>query len=310
MKRLKLASGKSVVTLLVLGAVAAPLLLRSVIKGANAQSNALISYVGSHEDIGGTFYSTYAFPQKYIVPWRSNADENSYAVERNGHKYYGADGYILFATRFNFPDANAGPAPNAAMKEMPRPGHLNGSRDYPAIESLPSFVKHWEVLCTRMAGGWSYALIDDPRSQHGDRKYTFDGKHYPERNSSNETGVVPYLKIGILDGPDVKGDSPQLGVKADRWSFTVDSAVPKRFRLGVMTDGLDNVDVSPGQVFLKHVGGAEHGSKILTPNRFVDMSFFDVVDASPGDTFVIAAAPGPKQVGAGISGVSFDVIEE
>ncbi|WP_152100931.1 hypothetical protein [Lacipirellula parvula] len=302
-------NGRIVVAVIITSGIILPALIRWLIKGPS-QTRATISYVGSHEDIGGTLYPTYLFPQENIVPWRSNSEENVYAIERDGDRYYGEDGYVLFATRFSFPDANAGPAPNAAIEELPRHGHLSSSRDYPTIASLPSFVNHWDVLCTRMAGGWSYALVDDPRSQHGERRNTFDGKNYPVKNSTNATSVVPYLKIGILDGPDMKGDAPELGVKCDRWSFTVGSGVPKRFRVGVMTDGLDNVDVSPGQVFLKHVGGVERGSKILAPNRFVDMSFFDVAGASPGDTFVIVAAPGPKQVGAGVSGVSFDVLEE
>lgn len=302
--------GKSIVLCMLVAVVAAPLLIRQVIQGSDSKSNATIVFVGAHEDIGGTFYSTYPFPQEYVVPWRTNSDDNILDSENDEDQYYGSDGYILFATQFSFPDANVGPAPNAQIKELPTPKNLMIPRDFPTIASLPEFIEHWDILCTRMAGGWSYALIDDPRSQHGERKYTFDGKLYPDKNSTNETGAVPYVKIGILDGPDMKGDAPELGVRCDRWSFTVGKKVTKRFRIGVMTDGLDNSDVSPGQVFLKHVGGVEQGSKILSPNRFVDISFFDVSDAQAGDMFVISAAPGPKQVGAGISGILFDTIDE
>ena len=50
----------------------------------------------------------------------------------------------------------------------------------------------------------------------------------------------------------------------------------------------------------------------ITPgtNRFIDMHFFDVVDAQPGDLFVIAAQTYPGQVYAGVNGISFDVLKD
>ena len=71
--------------------------------------SASVEFVGSHMDIGGTYYPGGSLP--YVtVPWRSNSDNNIYAVDSNSpNQYYGRDGYALFCTNFSYPDADAIP---------------------------------------------------------------------------------------------------------------------------------------------------------------------------------------------------------
>ena len=195
-----------------------------------AASAAAVNFVGSHFDVGGTFFPGYTFPQNSIVPWRSDDSHNTFSTRHTATgRYYGVDGWALFGTHFDFPNANS----------------LNTNHDYlnvndplvPNLEELPYFVASSQILAHHKAGGDAAALIDDPRTQWGGRWWTFDGVNYPPPDGTNTTGVVPYLKTGFLHGWDEFGHDPTLG-PAGRYAFTVGDHAPKRFRVGVMTDGL------------------------------------------------------------------------
>src|SRR5262249_37269343 len=132
----------------------------------------------------------------------------------------------------------------------------------PDVVSLPSFVTSSQILGKRIAAGWAYALIDDPRLQAGPRLWTFDGTNYPPPDGTNTTGVVPYLKLGIVDGVDVFNNNPTpqgpsqpagIGYLSYRWAFQVGANVPASFRIGVMTDGLDGTQFTPTEVQLQQV---------------------------------------------------------
>src|SRR5215470_11250996 len=158
-----------------------------------------LSYPGSQYDIGSTFFPTYSYPQNSIVPWRSDSENNLFSISSTiGERYYGTAGYALFGTQFSFPNADAHP-PNANAFIDPTQPHP----DFPDVVSLPSFVTSSQILGKRIAAGWAYALIDDPRLQAGPRLWTFDGTNYPPPDGTNTTGVVPYVKLGIVDGVDV-----------------------------------------------------------------------------------------------------------
>lgn len=268
----------------------------------------LLSFAGSHYDIGGTVFPAYSYPQTCIVPWRSNSVDNVMDSDGDGDDYYGTAGYILFATRFDFPDANP---PNSGNSSLPVKKATEGSAEslsYPIIADLPGFVVSWEIIAERMAGGWSYALIDDPRHQHGIRLWTFDGKHYPPPTNENTTGVVPFLKIGVIDGPDFLPDNPEFDLPRKRWSFTVGESVPPNFRVGVITDGLDSPNAAPRKILLQRVGDDKTvESPELQRNRFVDIHCFDIVNARPGDTFIFSTIAPQGGIGAAISGFSFDI---
>lgn len=298
-----------------------------------------LTFPGSQFDVGTTNFPTYSFPQNSIVPWRSDIEENIYSVSSDiGQRYYGTAGYALFGTRFSFPNADEHPpAANAFINPtLPHP-------DYPDILNLPSFVTNSQIFASRIAAGWAYALVDDPRLQAGFRQWTFDGTNYPPANGSNTTGVVPFVKIGILDGTDLFGNNPTVqdpaqptgvGFLTYRWGFEVGSNVPASFRIGVMTDGLDHpTNFTPTEVHLQQVDTSDPGAPTIIStistgvipngfgfegtedyipgrNRFVDMHFFDITNAQPGDQFVFAVR---SELGggrsAGISGFSFDVID-
>ena len=267
-----------------------------------AARGATLQFVGTHYDVGGTFFPGYNYPQNSIVPWRSDSAANIYATSSESpNRYYGTAGYALFGTRFDFPSANS--FPGFAFND-PADDSI-----YPNMIDLPDFVSESQILATRKSGGWTYALIDDPSMQAGVRRWTFDGTNYPIPDGTNTTGVVPYVKLGVLDGPDILGTSP-AGQPAGRWGFEVGEGAPAHFRIGVMTDGLDGAQHAPGEVFLYQVDGDVVGSGTLVRNRFVDMHFFDVIGAQPGDQFAIGAQVAEGGQNAGVAGFSFDIVSQ
>lgn len=259
-----------------------------------------VSLVGAHYDIGGTFFPGGGLP--YVtVPWRTDSAANVHAVSNAApNRYYGTAGYALFATRFEYPNANATPG-NANVP-------IGGNGTFQNLVDLPSWVAGHEVIANRLAGGFAYALIDDPGLMSGIRHWTFDGTNYPPADGTNGTGQNPYVKLGVITGDTISG-RVDPGSNPDRWAFTVGAGAPYSFRIGVMTDGMDDSSFAPAQVFLRENGGdwvASSAMPVGTPgrNRFVDMTFFDIVGAAPGDTFTVSAtAPGR------ISGFSFDVVQ-
>jgi hypothetical protein len=151
--------------------------------------------------------------------------------------------------------------------------------------------------------------------------------------SCNVTGVVPFVKLGIIDGLDVFGNNPTLqdpskpagiGYLTYRWAFQVGASVPKTFRIGVMTDGLDSTNFTPTEVQLQQVTTAGGTPTVIQSSttgviptsfgdgrdRFVDMHFFDIANAHAGDQFAFAVR-GELSGGhsAGISGFSFDIVD-
>jgi hypothetical protein len=287
-------------------------------------SAAQLEYVGTHYDIGDTFFPAYNFPnQCCFTPWHSDSGSNVFSVKNTfPDRYYGTDGWALFGTKFDFPNANATGEQFYLDTDDPQ---------FPNVFDLPGFVTDSLILTLDhdgKAGGGSAALIDDPARQAGLRQWTFDGVNYPPADGTNTTGSVPYLKIGFLHGWDKYGNHPSTG-PSGRWGFAVGSDVPQRFRIGVMTDGLASKNYAPGEVLLYQVDLSDeyfYNSFLATAstgtipydddplpfapgtNRFVDMHFFDIVDAQPGDFFAIAAQSYPGQDFAGVSGVSFDVL--
>jgi hypothetical protein len=276
-----------------------------------------LQFAGTQEDIGGTFFPTYNYPQNSIVGWRSDSEANFWSTsETIGQRYYAKDGWALFGTQFAFPNANPGGVGNAFLPPNIELNHT----DFSNLINLPSFVTQHQIFSTRIAAGWTYALIDDPRLQAGIRKWTFDGVNYPNPigpnpgtgEPGNITGVIPYVKLGILDGRDSIANTDPAVSPAGRWGFQVGANVPSHFRIGVMTDGLDGVQFSPTEVVLtrlvNQVPVTTISSGTISPNRFVDMHFFDIVDAQPGDQFLFSARAGAPGSTAGISGFSFDII--
>ncbi len=88
------------------------------------------------------------------------------------------------------------------------------------------------------------------------------------------------------------------------------------FRVGVLVDQCDFVDLSPKHLRLRQTqGGASDSGLIdsyLEPNLDGDWYFFDVRGAQPGDKFVLSAtnlrAGGPFQDGNGIGGITLDTV--
>ena len=271
-----------------------------LVVGFSADSLAVqMGFVGTQYNMGGNYYPTYSWPQNSIVPWRSSGLAKP--LDGDGNDVYGSDGYALFATRFDFPNANAFPGYAYIDPE--------GDPLYPNLIDLPDWVSEHAVLTDRLAGGYAYALIDDPQLQNGPRWWTFDGTNYPPPDGTNTTGVVPYVKLGFIDGIDIMGNNP-LDAPTARWGFTVGPDTPSRFRLGVMSGGGDNGNFAPSEIFLQHYNsGTTISSGELVRDRFVDMTLFDITDAQEGDQFVVGVMAGADSYGnAGIAGFSFDIV--
>jgi hypothetical protein len=284
--------------------------LAMMLGGASSGGAATLNYVGSQANLDDGLFPGGGLP--YVTAyWRSDTPNNVYAVSSaSPNRYYGTAGYAMFATTFTYPNANELGGEGALDPNVPDPL-------YPNISDLPSWVADSQILATRMAGGFAYALVDDPRLQHGIRHWTFDGVNYPDAGSgAPNTGQNPYVKIGFLDGSDNLGNNP-VEEPTGRWGFTVGADVPAAFRVGVMTSGNDNANFAPQQVFLQQFNGATPvgaplGTGILTgtlKDRFVDMHFFDIIGAQEGDSFVFGAMAGPGSFGnSGIAAFSFDVL--
>lgn len=271
-----------------------------------------MQFIGTEEDLGGTFFPCYQYPQCSISNWRSDSEAHFFSTsDVIGQRYYAKDGWALFGTQFSFPNANP---PGVANAFLPPEVDISDP-NFENLINLPSFVTQHQIFSSRIAAGWGYALIDDPRLQAGVRLWTFDGENYPPPvggENSNITGVVPYVKLGLLDGTDtITGANPVFDPSA-RWGFQVGANAPPHFRVGVMTDGLDGVQFSPGEVFLTQVVDQVPVNTVstgtLSPNRFVDMHFFDIINAQPGDQFLFSAMTTATGATAGISGFSFDII--
>ena len=279
---------------------------------ANSAGATTLNFVGSQANLDNGFFPGGALP--YVTAyWRSDEFANIYAVSAEApNRYYGTSGYALFATTFTYPDANQLPG----VPNLPTDGS-NGN--YPNVISTPSWISSYQPLATRMAGGYGYSLIDDPRLQQGVRHWTFDGVNYPDAGSGAPvTGQNPYVKMGFLDGGDIFGNNP-LEEPTGRWAFTVGAGAPSSFRIGVMTGGGDSENFAPAEVYLQQFDGTTPlgtplGSGQLSgdlKDRFVDMHFFDIVDAQPGDTFAIGVMAGANSFGnAGVAGISFDALTE
>lgn len=262
---------------------------------------AALSYAGSDYDIGGTFFPGGAAPY-VVVPWRSEGFTKTHDLD--GNNVYGSEGYAMFATQFNWP--NQGCCGGGVPFD---------SATYPNMISLPSYVSASQNLTANKVGGWNYALIDDPTLVNGYRDYNWGMTQVPPRLLPDQS---PYVKMGILDGNDVFGNNPKTSsIGAGRWAFTVGAGVPNKFRIGVMTDGLDAPDWAATEVLLHQVDSnnaiiGTATTSTVTRNRFVDIHTFDIVGAQPGDTFAIfAKGPAAPFQGAGaISGVTFDGVPE
>lgn len=287
--------------------------LACCLTAASASRAVTLQFVGTQLDLT-PFFPNGAAPPCCVVPWRSDSPANTFATSNEApERYYGRAGYAIFATRFDYPDQNLGYTSSVSDP------FFEANDFFIDKVSLPSFVADSQILSTQKAAGWAYALIDDPERQHGYREWTFDGVNYPPAQgpcpgpNCNVTGGIPYVKLGLLTGNDILGNNPGT-VPTARWGFEVGEGAPATFRVGVMTDGLDAAHFAAGEVFLTHVVDnvpvATISSGALSRNRFVDMHFFDISGAQPGDQFVFSAMRGegdPDFANAGISGFTFDI---
>jgi hypothetical protein len=254
-----------------------------------------LSYVGTDYDL------TNLFPggsTPYVVaPWRS--DYHIKPLDGDGNNVYGSAGYALFGTRFDYPNANA-TGGNA---------FVNPTDDsvYSNIVNLPTFVSGSQILSSRKAGGWAYSLIDDPQLTNGARDWNWGDTQTPA-----SSGQAPYVKMGILDGNgSVTGNDPAVA-PAERWGFEVGASAPAKFRVSVMTDGLDATTWAPTEVLMQQTSGgvpvgAPTTTGTVTRNRFVDMHVFEVTGAQAGEQFVFMVR-GQGGGSAGVAGFAFDVV--
>ncbi|TWT86666.1 hypothetical protein Mal64_34950 [Pseudobythopirellula maris] len=285
--------------------------------GAPAAHAAGLQYAGADYDIGGTFFPG-AGPQGnpnqpyVVVPWRTSGVGNQFAaVDEDGERYYGRDGYALFGTRHDYPSAYVAPGSSAS------PGDPIFESLFPNLIEMPDFISDQQVLASRIVGGYGYALIDDPTLTSGIRDWAWG-----ESQSPQSFGQPPYVQLGILDGWDQFGNDPANAdsLPAGRWGFRVGAGSPDHFRVGVMVDGTDNSDFVPEEIVLAQVSAFGGGSIVgsassLTTesNRFVDMHFFDITGAQEGDFFAVGvkARDGEVSYGnSGVSGFTIDVLPE
>lgn len=254
-----------------------------------------LSYVGSDYDLTNLFPG--GSTPYVVVPWRSNYHVKP--LDGDGNNVYGSAGYALFGTRFDYPNANA-TGGNAFVNPT-------DNAVYPNIINLPSFVSGSQILSSRKAGGWAYSLIDDPQLTNGVRDWNWGDAQTPA-----SSGQAPYVKMGILDGTGtITGNDPAVA-PAERWGFEVGAGAPAKFRVSVMTDGLDSTIWAPTEVLMQQTsGGVPVGAPVttgtVTRNRFVDMHVFEFNGAQAGEQFVFMVR-GQGGGSAGVAGFAFDVV--
>jgi hypothetical protein len=140
--------------------------------------------------------------------------------------------------------------------------------------------------CTPTAA-WDYADIDDPDVAPG----------VEVADWSIQSGWVRNSGAGSV------GDWDEL------LKFTVDPGAPKKFRVGVMAANMDNRSYHPSALRLSEAGGSSVTvSGLATTARSTGMVFFDIdLNGETSGTFSILAQRSTAQ-GAGLAGVTFDVI--
>jgi hypothetical protein len=254
-----------------------------------------LSYVGSDYDLTNLFPG--GSTPYVVVPWRS--DYHAKPLDGDGNNVYGSAGYALFGTRFDYPNANA-TGGNAFVNPT-------DNSVYPNIINLPSFVSGSQILSSRKAGGWAYSLIDDPQLTNGVRNWNWGDTQTPP-----SAGQAPYVKLGILDGTGTITNNDPAVAPAERWGFEVGAGAPAKFRVSVMTDGLDSTVWAPTEVLMQQTsGGAPVGAPVttgtVTRNRFVDMHVFEIDGAQAGEQFVFMVR-GQGGGSAGVAGFAFDVV--
>jgi hypothetical protein len=268
--------------------------LAAGVSGTEARAVSL-SYVGSDYDLTNLFPGG-ATPY-VVVPWRSNYHVKP--LDADWNNVYGSAGYALFGTRFDYPNANA-TGGNAFVNPA-------DNTVYPNIINLPSFVSGSQILSSRKAGGWAYSLIDDPQLTNGARDWNWGDSQTPA-----SSGQAPYVKMGILDGNGTITNNDPAVAPAERWGFQVGAGAPAKFRVSVMTDGLDATIWAPTEVLMQQSsGGSLVGAPVttgtVTRNRFVDMHVFEIDGVQAGEEFVFLVR-GQGGGSAGVAGFAFDVV--
>ncbi|TWT86668.1 hypothetical protein Mal64_34970 [Pseudobythopirellula maris] len=269
------------------------MLMAVLAAGVTPVGAASLGYKGTQYDIGGTFFpgGGPADANAYVVAgWRAN--DVAKTLDLDSNDVYGSDGYAMFGTRFDYPNANA-TGGNAFVTPT-------DNSVYPNLIDLPSYVASSQILASRKAGGWSYALIDDPQLTNGVRDYSWGASQTPA-----SVFQPPYVKLGVLDGNGSPSGADPTISPAERWSFTVGPAAPRHIRVGVMTDGLDSTNWAPSEVIMQMTGGGSATTGTVAKNRFIDMHFFDIFGAQSGDEFVFLAS-NPGGGSAGIAGFAFE----
>src|SRR5262245_14685620 len=128
----------------------APLIL--IVAVADTGFATTVRYAGSQANLDNGFFPGGTLP--YVTAaWRTSSTNNVFAVgESFPEQFYGKAGYALFATTFSYPNANL-------ICCNPTIDPIAGDPLYPNIIDLPDWVSQSQVLATRMAGGYAYALI-------------------------------------------------------------------------------------------------------------------------------------------------------
>jgi hypothetical protein len=270
--------------------IAIGLSMATVVQAAN------LSFVGAQYNLPFGGLAGASAPPYLTAGWRSSHADNIYATgTAYPDQYYGKAGWALFAATFSYPNANV-----ALNANIP----ISGDATYQNLADLPSWVTGSQIHATRLAGGSPYALIDDPRLMFGERYWSFDGVNYPPPAPGNNTGQNPYVSIGFIVGNATTLDPNN---NPDRWSFTVGPGTPSAFRVGVMNDGLNDANFASDAILIRQLGDNSSlvtSGQLSGKNRLVDMVFFDIAGAQPGDTFVISASASNSRIG----GITFDIL--
>jgi LPXTG-motif cell wall-anchored protein len=139
---------------------------------------------------------------------------------------------------------------------------------------------------------------------------------HPAPGTGDSHGNYVCLDDPVFTGPAPVADSrtgtvyKAGGAGAEHDLIVISVTAPATFRLGVIQDNHDHTPISPIALRLRQtVGGtADSGFLSAAADRDLDGDyyFFDVIEAQPGDVFVLSGLNASGHASNGVYGVTFD----
>jgi hypothetical protein len=209
--------------------------------------------------------------------WRSTSVAKTFDVDADN--VYGTAGYVLFAAD------DIGNSSTGIVEFSNDPfTYVSGTRR--TVRSVPSYLSFAMTnfgSTTGTASSYGYQAVDNPSVAPGPSV------------SNMESGA--FLRTTAFN------------TEASLFDMTIGAGAPSVIRLGLL---YGNTDAYNGTFRIEQIAGGIGSVIANQTNGVIQLSFFDIIDAAPGDTFRVY---GTKTEPVGnqnvlLGGLTFDVIPE